>query len=321
VANGTDALQLTLRALGIGPGDEVVVPTMTFVATAEAVVLAGATPCFADVDPDTLLLTEESVRETITSRTKAVIPVHLYGQMADMPALCQLARREGLVVIEDAAQAHGASWRGQKAGSLGNAGTFSFYPSKNLGAFGDAGAVVTSDAALAERVRSLANHGRPSGSHQRHTFVGTTSRLDSLQAMVLRAKLTRLGAWTAERRQIAAVYEAALADTPGVAIVGRHHLAEHVYHLFVIRVSDRDTVRAELERRGVQAGIHYSLPCHQQPAFAAYAKRPLPHGEAAAAEVLSLPLYPHMTRSQIERVLEATESVLTERAYHGASAL
>ncbi len=195
VANGTDALTLTLRALAIGAGDEVVVPANTFIATAEAVVLAGATPRFADVDPDTLLLTADGLAAAITSRTSAVIAVHLYGQTADMDAISVTAERAGLAVLEDAAQAHGASWWGRPAGSLGRAGCFSFYPGKNLGAFGDAGAVVTDDADLTERLRSLRNHGRVSGSHYRHGDIGTNSRLDSVQAAVLSAKLPRLDAW------------------------------------------------------------------------------------------------------------------------------
>ena len=203
VANGTDALQLTLTALGIGPGDEVIVPANTFVATAEAVVLAGAIPRFADVCPDTLLLTPGCLEAAITSRTRAVIVVHLYGQMPDMTALCQAADAAGIAVIEDAAQAHGAAWRGQRAGSIGVAGCFSFYPGKNLGAFGDAGAVVTADGGLAGRIKVLRDHGRSAGSHYQHEQVGTNSRLDALQAAVLSAKLTRLEAWNTARRSIA----------------------------------------------------------------------------------------------------------------------
>jgi dTDP-4-amino-4,6-dideoxygalactose transaminase len=200
VANGTDAIQLTLTALGIGPGDEVILPTNTFVATAEAVVLTGAAPRFADICPDTLLLTADLLEAAITRRTKAVIVVHLYGQMPDMDALCRVADKAGLAVIEDAAQAHGATWLGRRAGSIGLAGCFSFYPGKNLGAFGDAGAVVTSDPGLAGRIRGLRDHGRALGSRYRHELVGTNSRLDALQAAVLTAKLARLDAWNEARR-------------------------------------------------------------------------------------------------------------------------
>ena len=195
MANGTDAIQLTLRALGIAEGDEVIVPANSFVATAEAVVLAGATPRFADVDPATLLLNADALTAALTNRTRAVIVVHLYGQMVDMDAIGRVAERAGIAVIEDAAQAHGATWRGRSAGSVGIAGCFSFYPGKNLGAFGDAGAVVTSDAALAARLRSLRDHGRAGGSHYDHAYLGTNSRLDALQAVVLSAKLARLDDW------------------------------------------------------------------------------------------------------------------------------
>ncbi len=319
VANGTDAIHLTLRALGIGPGDEVVVPSLTFVATAEAVVLAGATPRFADVDSDTLLLTAETLEAAITPRTKCVIAVDLYGQPANMDELIEVAHRHGLFLLEDAAQAHGARWRECPTGALGDAACFSFYPGKNLGAFGDAGAVVTDDAALAGRVRSLSNHGRPVGSHHRHEYVGTTSRLDAIQALVLRAKLPRLAHWTRARQQVAARYCLALAEIPELRLVAQHPLAEHAYHLFVIRVADRDRVRAELSRQGVETGIHYALPCHLQPAFAQYTDGPLPNAEAAAAEVLSLPMYPHITPTQVDRVIKATTTVLGERV--GSSAV
>ena len=218
VGNGTDALQLVISALGIGQGDEVIVPANTFVATAEAVVAAGATPRFADVDPRTLLLTPEQLQAVVTVRTRAVIVVHLYGQMADIDALSQAAARAGLVVIEDAAQAHGATWRGRRAGSIGRAGCFSFYPGKNLGAFGDAGAVVTADAGLAQRIRCLRDHGRMAGSHYRHELIGANSRLDALQAVVLSAKLPRLAAWTDARRSVAARYQAAFAAGPAQVI-------------------------------------------------------------------------------------------------------
>src|SRR5918994_652744 len=235
VGNGTDALQLTLSALGIGAGDEVVVPAATFVASAEAVVLAGATPRFADVSPQTLLLTPETLEAAITRRTKAVIVVHLYGQMPDMDWLCRATERAGIALIEDAAQAHGATWRGRRAGSVGRAGCFSFYPGKNLGAFGDAGAVVTSDGWLAERIRCLRDHGRVNGSHHRHAMVGTNSRLDALQAAVLTAKLAKLDAWTEARRAIASRYREAFGSGP-VRLLEELSEARGVYHLAVARV-------------------------------------------------------------------------------------
>jgi dTDP-4-amino-4,6-dideoxygalactose transaminase len=230
VANGTDALQLALSALGIGAGDEVIVPANTFVATAEAVVLAGATPRFADVSPGTLLLTPEQLEAAVTDRTRAVIVVHLYGQMPDMDALCQAAARVGLAVIEDAAQAHGATWRGLAAGSIGTIGCFSFYPAKNLGAFGDAGAVVTADADLARRISCLRDHGRAESSHYRHELVGTNSRLDALQAVVLTAKLARLDDWTQARRRAVAGYRAALAGS-AARMVEELPGSQGVYHL------------------------------------------------------------------------------------------
>jgi dTDP-4-amino-4,6-dideoxygalactose transaminase len=321
VANGTDALHLTLRALGVGPGDEIVLPASTFVATAEAIVLAGATPRFADVDPQTLLMTAETMIAAITPRTRGVIAVHLYGQTPDMDAIETAVRQRGLFLVEDAAQAHGASWNGRPVGSFGDAACFSFYPGKNLGAFGDAGAVVTGDAVLAERVRSLANHGRATGNHHSHLLVGTTSRLDSLQALVLSAKLRRLTAWTEARRHVVAQYRAGLSDVAGMQLLVEHPLAHHVYHLFVIRVPERDLFGAELLRQGVQTGVHYSLAIHQQPAYAEFADGPLPEAEAGAAEVLSLPLYPHLGLAQVDRVIEVTTSVLEAQEYAGVAAV
>jgi dTDP-4-amino-4,6-dideoxygalactose transaminase len=320
VANGTDALHLTLRALGVGPGDEVVLPASTFVATAEAIVLAGAIPRFADVDPETLLMTAETMCEAITPRTRGVIAVHLYGQTPDMDAIEGAVRRRGLFLVEDAAQAHGASWNGRPVGAFGDAACFSFYPGKNLGAFGDAGAVVTGDADLAERVRSLANHGRATGNHHRHLLVGTTSRLDALQALVLSAKLRRLTAWTDARRSVVARYRAGLAGVDGMQMLVEQRKAHHVYHLFVIRVPQRELFGAELLRQGVQTGVHYSLAIHEQPAFAEFATGPLPEAEAGAAEVLSLPLHPHLESAQVDRVIEVTTSVLEKQEYTGVAA-
>jgi dTDP-4-amino-4,6-dideoxygalactose transaminase len=306
VANGTDALQLTLTALGIGPGDEVILPTNTFVATAEAVVLAGATPRFADVCPDTLLLTPGSLEAAITSRTRAVIVVHLYGQMPDMDALCRAAGKAGLAVIEDAAQAHGATWRGRPAGSIGAAGCFSFYPGKNLGAFGDAGAVVTADASLAGRIKVLRDHGRAAGSHYRHELVGTNSRLDALQAAVLTAKLARLDAWNEARRSVAARYHAALASCPARPVAEAPG-TRGVYHLAVVRVPDRARVQRQLAAMGVQTQIHYPIPCHRQEPYQRFADRPLPAAELSADEVLSLPMFPHLTDGQVAKVCDAVQ--------------
>jgi dTDP-4-amino-4,6-dideoxygalactose transaminase len=310
VANGTDALQLTLTALGIGPGDEVIVPTNTFVATAEAVVLAGAAPRFADVCADTLLLTPACLEAAITSRTRAVIIVHLYGQMPDMDALCRAADKAGITVVEDAAQAHGATWQGRRAGSIGLAGCFSFYPGKNLGAFGDAGAVVTADAGLASRIKVLRDHGRAAGSHYRHELVGTNSRLDALQAAVLTAKLARLDGWNEARQSIAARYHAALASCPA-RLVAEIPRTQGVYHLAVMRVSDRAQVQRQLAAMGVQTQIHYPIPCHRQAPYRRFASGPLPVAERCADEVLSLPMFPHMTDSQIAQVCDAVLAALS----------
>jgi dTDP-4-amino-4,6-dideoxygalactose transaminase len=301
VANGTDALRLTLQALGIGHGDEVVVPANTFIATVEAVVLAGATPRFADVRADTLLLDADNLAAALTNRTAAVIVVHLYGQMADMDGICQLADRAGIAVVEDAAQAHGASWRGRRAGSFGRAGCFSFYPSKNLGAFGDAGAVVTSDHALARRIACLRDHGLASGSHFRHVEIGTNSRLDALQAAVLSAKLPLLDRWTDARRALVSEYRRRLAPSPVHLVIAAKEAA-HVYHLAVARVPRRDAVRARLDELGVKTGIHYPIPCHRQGPYERFATDPLPVVERAAAEILSLPLFPHLAFHQVARV-------------------
>ena len=312
VANGTDALQLTLLALGIGPGDEVIVPANTFVASAEGVVLAGATPRFADVSPRTLLLTPDDLQAALTSRTRAVIVVHLYGQMPDMDALSRTAARAGVVIIEDAAQAHGASWRGRRAGSIGQAGCFSFYPGKNLGAFGDAGAVVTNDAELAKLIRILRDHGRAPGSHYRHDLVGTNSRLDALQAVVLTAKLARLDAWNEARRSIAERYRAAFSSGP-IRLVENEPEARGVYHLAVARVPERDRVQRQLGAQGIETGVHYPIPCHRQAAYQRYATGPLPVSEAAAAEVLSLPMFPHLRDDQVARVCDAVHEVTTAK--------
>ncbi|MBO0771106.1 MAG: DegT/DnrJ/EryC1/StrS family aminotransferase [Actinobacteria bacterium] len=302
VGSGTDALQLALAALGIGPGDEVVIPASTFIATAAAVVRAGAAPRFADVSDDTLLLTPGALAEAITPRTRAAVVVHLFGQMPDMAALAAVAAEAGIWLVEDAAQAHGAEWDGRRAGSFGDAATFSFYPGKNLGAFGDAGAVVTSRPEVAARVRALANHGRPDGdSHHEHRYLGTNSRLDALQATVLSGKLARLETWTSRRIALAARYRALLADA-NLKLTGVAPRARHVYHLFVVRVARRDRVRAELARQGIRTGVHYPVPCHLQPPLRRFAARSLPVAERAAGEVLSLPMFPHLTDGQVDTV-------------------
>jgi dTDP-4-amino-4,6-dideoxygalactose transaminase len=255
-------------------------------------------------------MTPDTLTEAITSCTRAVIVVHLYGQVPDMAGLLATAQRAGIAVIEDAAQAHGAEWGGRRAGSFGETACFSFYPAKNLGACGDAGAVVTSRPELADRIRSLANHGRSHGdSHYSHDCLGTNSRLDALQAIMLSGKLARLDAWTERRIALASRYRDLLSDTgftgTELKLTDAASLARHVYHLFVVRLTRRDSVRAELARRGIQTGVHYPVPCHMQPPLRRFAERPLPVTEQSAGELLSLPMFPHLTDRQVDFVCES----------------
>ena len=272
VANGTDALELILAGLGIGPGDEVLVPTNTFVATAEAVVTVGATPRFVDVLPDTLLIDPDAAAAAIGPRTAAIMAVHLFGQMTDMPALSALASKHGLALIEDAAQAHGARFAGRRAGGGGVAAGFSFYPGKNLGALGDGGAVVSNDAALVGRIRQLADHGRSQTDRYGHEVVGRNSRLDTLQAAALHVKLPVLD--EANRARAAAVAQYRKSLPAWCVPVGVHPHAEPVYHLAVVQVPDRAATARALDAAGIGWGIHYPVPCHLQPAFARYALAP-----------------------------------------------
>ena len=314
VGSGTDALALTLKALGIGPGDEVVLPTNSFIATAEAVSIAGATPRLVDVDRHTGLLTAEIAEAAIGPRTACVIPVHLYGRTVDMDPLLALAQRHGIAVVEDACQAHGARYRGRRVGSLGDAGCFSFYPAKNLGAWGDGGAVVTSDPALADRVRLLRSHGeRP---RYRHRVVGTTARLDALQAAVLSVKLRRLDGWNDERRQAATELRRALAGANLELPAEPAADGDHVYHLFVVGCDDRDGVREHLSTRGIASAVHYPVPIHRTEAYTAlgYAPGSLPVAEAMAERVCSLPLFPGMTREDIHAVATAVNELLARPA-------
>jgi dTDP-4-amino-4,6-dideoxygalactose transaminase len=292
--NGTDALELVFKAFGIGPGDEVITVAHTFIATTEAISAVGARPVFVDVRPDTLLMNVGLIEQAITARTKAVLPVHLYGQPVDMDPLLVLARRHGLKVIEDAAQAHGARYGGRSAGTLGDAATFSFYPGKNLGAYGDAGAVVTNQTAIAEFIRKARNHGR--AQKYEHDFEGRNSRMDGLQGAVLRVKLRHLDAWNRRRRELASLLDRSFAGTR-IRPVAAAPVAEPVYHLYVVRVPRRDEVAAELRRRGIEAGIHYPLSLHLQKAYSylGVSGGSLPVTEQAAGEVLSLPLYPEMS--------------------------
>jgi dTDP-4-amino-4,6-dideoxygalactose transaminase len=311
VGNGTDAITVALRAMGIGPGDEVVVPANTFVATATAVSAAGATPVFADVDPDTLLLGPAQLEAVIGPRVAAAIVVHLYGQMADMDALAAVAAQAGVALLEDAAQAHGALWRGLPPGAFGQAATFSFYPGKNLGAYGDGGAIVTRHADVAERARLLANHGRSPQDRFVHLVPGANSRLDGIQAAVLLSKLAHLDRWNEARRHAHGTYDALLADLP----LGRVRIAPEavaVHHVEPVLVDRRDEVAAALARLGVDSNIHYRVPCHVQAAYADLRTPPLPVVEDAARRELSLPMYPHLSDAMVERVCDGLRAALTE---------
>jgi dTDP-4-amino-4,6-dideoxygalactose transaminase len=308
VANGTDALVVAFKALGIGPGDEVVTAAVSFFATAEAISLAGAVPVFCDIHPRAALLDTAGLESCITPRTRAVVPVHLYGQPVDMDAVAAVARRHGLAVVEDCAQAIGATWRGRKVGTFGDLAAFSFYPSKNLGAFGDAGALLTRDATLAGRCRQLANHG---GSRKyEHNVVGMNSRLDALQAAVLRVKLPHLESWTAGRQRNAARYralfqEAGLSDR--VTLPCEAPQRTHIYNQFNIRVRERDALKAHLDRAGIGTEIYYPVPFHLQACYASlgYAAGAFPEAEAAARESLALPIYPELTEAQQAEVVGA----------------
>jgi len=309
VGSGTDALALALRALGIGPGHEVIVPANTFIATAEAVSVAGATPRFVDVDPATGLITAEIVERAITPRVRAVMPVHLYGATVDMDPLLEVARAAKIAVVEDACQAHGARYRGRRVGALGDIGCFSFYPAKNLGAWGDGGAAVTNRPELAERVRLLRSHGeRP---RYRHRVIGTTARLDGLQAAVLRVKLGHLDGWNAQRRRAAAELRRALHATGVLAPAGPVDGGDHVYHLFVVRCDDRDLLRAHLTARGIASAVHYPVAVHRTEAYAhlGYEQGSLPVAEEMAEQVCSLPIFPGLDDTQISAIAAAVAEV------------
>ncbi|MFF5793528.1 DegT/DnrJ/EryC1/StrS family aminotransferase [Paeniglutamicibacter sp. NPDC012692] len=310
VGNGTDALELALRASGIGAGDEVILPANTFVATAEAVSLVGSRPVFVDVDPHHLLIDPVAVAAAVTGKTRAIMPVHLYGQTAFVEQLEPIAAKCGAVIIEDAAQAQGATRHGRGAGTLGQLSGTSFYPGKNLGAAGDAGAVLTSDAQLAERVRLFSAHG--SKVKYVHEAIGRNSRMDAVQAVVLSAKLERLAGWNQMRREAAARYWQLLAEVPGVVRPVQAIGNEDVWHLYVIQVEERDRVLAELNKAGIGAGIHYPYPVHLTEAFSDLGYKPgdFPVAERAARRILSLPLYPHITEEQQERVVEALKQAL-----------
>ena len=330
VGSGTDALRFALMAAGIAPGDEVITSPLTFIATTEAISQAGGRPVFADIDAASFTLDPAKVERALTPKTRAIVPVHLYGQTADMDPLVALAGRRGLALVEDACQAHGALYKGRPAGSLGDAAGFSFYPTKNLSACGEGGMVTTSRPEYAERARRLRDHGQEE--KYRHVEEGYTARLDALQAAILRVKLTKLAEWNERRRALAARYHRALDDlsapvpafrgSPVAEVAptprGRLRLpaampwARHVYHLYAVRVAGRDRVREALSERGIDTGIHYPVPLHLQPAYAGMGlgEGSFPEAESAAREVLTLPLYPMMSDTQVDRVTDVLRSIL-----------
>jgi dTDP-4-amino-4,6-dideoxygalactose transaminase len=311
VGSGTDALQLALVACGVGPGDEVITVSHTFFATTEAIVLAGARPVFVDIDPSTCNMDVSKVEDAITERTRAILPVHLYGHPVDMDPLIGLAKTHGLKIIEDACQAHGAEYKGRRTGSLGDAACFSFYFTKNLGAYGEAGFITTSDPEIADRCRMLRDHGQNIKYH--HALMGINGRLDEIQAAILNVKLPRLDGWTESRRQLAEAYGAGLPS----AVVRPKEMSwgKHVYHLYVIRTPQRDELRAALEEKGVASAMHYPVPIHRQEAWKAYGGPAvsLPVTEKITGEILSLPIYPELTCEDVDYVCSCVREFAKSR--------
>lgn len=315
LASGTAALWLSLKALGVGAGDEVITTPHTFIATVEPIEEVGAVPVFVDIDPVTYNLDPARIKAAITPRTKAIMPVHLYGQMAAMDAIMETARRHNLYVIEDAAQAHGAVYQGKRAGQWGHIACFSFYPGKNLGAYGDAGAICTNDDALADKIAKLRDHGRTS--KYAHDEIGFGERLDSLQAAILGAKLPHLAEWTEARRRCAAYYTQALSGLGGITTPRELPDSQAVYHIYCIAVTgDRAAVLAELKNRNIEAGIHYPIPLHLQAALAHRGGREgdFPNTEHAARSIISLPIYPELKTEQLNRVVEELADVVAALA-------
>ena len=313
VSSGTSALHASLLAAGIGPGDEVIVPVNTFIATAEAVQHCGARPVFVDMSAADYCIDPDKIEPAITPKTKAVIPVHLYGQPAEMDRIMAIAAQHALMVLEDCAQAHDAEYRGRKVGTFGRAGTFSFYPAKNLGAYGEGGGILTNDDDLADHLRKLRSHG--SVVKYVHHFTGYNYRMHGIQGAILAAKTKHLPAWTKARRKVAELYRSAIADLPVVVSAEKPEVT-HVYHLFVVRVENRDGVLGAMHRNGIGCGIHYPHPLHMTPAFdgLGYRAGDFPVAETAAAEILSLPLYPEMTPGMVDRVVESLKTALGEPA-------
>ncbi|MBN2312531.1 MAG: DegT/DnrJ/EryC1/StrS family aminotransferase [Sedimentisphaerales bacterium] len=302
--SGTSALYLALHGLGIGQGDEVITAANTFIATAEAISACGATPVFVDIDEQTYTLSPALFEEAITPKTKAVIPVHLYGQMAEMDSILEIARAHDLYVIEDACQAHGAEYNGRRAGSIGDAGCFSFYPGKNLGAYGEAGAVVTNNAELADVMRRYRDHGQDKKYY--HSMIGWNDRMDGLQGAILSVKLKHLSAWNEARRNNAQLYNTLLSDVDCIVTPVEAEAAKHVYHIYAVRVRDREMLMKALAEKDICCGIHYPIPLHLQEAYQClgYSTNSLPVTERCVNEQLSLPMYAELSRAQIETVCE-----------------
>jgi dTDP-4-amino-4,6-dideoxygalactose transaminase len=313
VASGTEAIQLALSALGVGAGDEVITSPLTAAFTGLAILATGARPVFADLDPETLNVSPEAVARAITPRTKALLPVHLYGHPADLDPLLALARGHGIPLVEDACQAHGAQYKGRVVGALSGIGAFSFYPTKNLGALGDGGAVLVNDPALAARLRRLRNGGQSDRYH--HAEPGLNSRLDEMQAAILRVGLGHLDAWNERRRALATIYRKELAGVDGLGLPAEQPYARSNHHLFVVRHRRRDALMAALKERGIATLIHYPVPLHLQGAFASVGGRrgDFPVAEAAADEIFSLPLYPEMSDAQARAVAAAVRELATRR--------
>ncbi|MBI4179924.1 DegT/DnrJ/EryC1/StrS family aminotransferase [bacterium] len=313
VNSGTAALFLALKAMGVGPGDEVITTPFTFIATLESILYAGAKPVLADIESDTFCISPAAVERAVTARTKVILPVHLYGHPADLTRLDAVARKAGAKILEDTAQAHGATWNGRKVGTYGAASAFSFYPGKNLGAYGDAGAVATASPEIAERVRLYRNHGRHS--KYQHEVEGYNERLDGIQAAVLLAKLPYLDRWVKARRSQALRYNKALGiasvRSKGIEVPPVRPEAGHAYHLYVIRAKEREKVAGQLKAVGVSTAVHYPIPLHLQPCYKhlGHHAGDFPESERAAKEVLSLPLYPGMTKSQQDRVIRAVKNL------------
>ena len=307
VDSGTSALELALEAAGVRPGDEVIVPSFTFIATATAVSVLGAKPVFADCDPVTMTMDPKSAAGLVSKKTKAIVPVHIFGQACDMDPLLALAKAHHLALIEDCAQAHLATYKGRTTGSMGDLGAFSFYPSKNLGAAGDAGAVTTNDESLRDRVNELRNCGRSAAGGYDHVRIGHNCRLDEIQAAILRVKLLRLEAWTAARRRVAALYNEGLASLPLKLPPLGSGDSKPVFHLYTLRSDRRDALATDLRRHGIGSGVYYPTPGHLQPAYASLGVKPgsLPVSEAASREALSLPMYPELCDADAGRVVEA----------------